>query len=229
MFSHVRRQRDLRAFFNPSAFAKLHRLSVFREVTDLGWISEEGIHFLFREFRENIHIPVYGKGMRRVLGYQYFGLLFVIVIPARKPVTLFSHMRCQRDLRAFFHPSAVAEINLLTVFGDIPRFRRISNKVIHFFLGEFRVNVHISVYGKGMRRVLGYQRFGLLFVIVIPAEEVVSFVRNSGKRDLRAYFHRPAVAEINLLVIFGDITAIILVTLRKEIDLFHDSDRDDHL
>ena len=142
---------------------------------------------------------------------------------------MFSHVRRQRDLRAFFHPSAVAEINLLTVFGDIPRFRRISNKVIHFLFREFRVNVRIPVYGEGIRCLLGYQRFCLLLVIVIPAEEVVSFVRNGGKRDLRACFHRPAVAEIDLLTVFGDITPMILATLRKEIDLFHYSDRDYHL
>ena len=77
-----------------------------------------------------------------------------------------------------------------------------------------------------MRRVLGYQRFGLLFVIVIPAEEVVSFVRNGGKRDLRACFHRSAVAEINFLAVFGDITPMILATLRKESELFRYSDGD---
>ena len=45
----------------------------------------------------------------------------------------------------------------------------------------------------------------MLLVIEIPAKEAVSLVRNGGQRDLRALFNHPAVSELDLLTVFGDI------------------------
>ena len=75
-----------------------------------------------------------------------------------------------------------------------------------------------------MRRVRRYDCFGLLFVTGIPAEEIVSFVRDGGESYLRAFFNHSAVAEINRLTVFGDITPVTFVALRKEVEFFHDSD-----
>ena len=119
----------------------------------------------------------------------------------------------------------------MPVFGNAPSVirRYISVEEMHFFLCKFCENVQIAVYRKGISRVFGYQRFGLLLVIEIPAEEAIPFVCDGGKSHLRSFFNHSAVAEFDLLTVFGDITPVILVTLRKEVDLFHDSDRDYHL
>ena len=93
-------------------------------------------------------------------------------------------------------------------------------------MGKFCEYVQVLFNGKGMRCVLGNQGFDLLLVVEIPAKEAVSLVRNGSQRDLRALFDLPAVPELDLLTVFGDIAPLILVTLCKEAVFLHDSDRD---
>ena len=99
----------------------------------------------------------------------------------------------------------------------------------HFFPGKFCENVQTAVYSKGISRVLGYKSFALLFVIEIPAEEVISLVCDGGKRYRGTFLNHSAVAEIDLLTVFGDITPAMLVALSKEAELFRYSDIDYHL
>ena len=93
-------------------------------------------------------------------------------------------------------------------------------------MGKFGENVQLAVYRKGISRVIGYKRFGLLVVIEIPAEEFISIVFDGGKSYFRSFFNNSAVAEIDFIAVFGDITVIILVTLRKESELFRYPDSD---
>ena len=93
-------------------------------------------------------------------------------------------------------------------------------------MGKFGENVQLAVYRKGISRFIGYKRFGLLVVIEIPAEEFISIVFDGGKSYFRSLFNHSAVAEIDLLTVFGDITPVTLDTLRKESELFRYSDSD---